>query len=248
MRADNTGEPEWWRCTVVDSIGSIWGRRAFSLVFLALMVALLAVASLGAGGGGEGALGLQGLQRMQVGQSAARVALTYRRGYSVQGAWLCYGWASGVYHCTERWRRSGGALISENTAWVPNGLSGGSATSGGAMTTVYTARTANAYPFGQCTFGAEALAHDNLNGLGNARDWFANAQRRGLPTGYSPRVGATVTFQPFVQGASWLGHVGHVVALGSGGSFEMEAMNDDAGFGRYAFRWVHVGVGVAFIY
>ncbi len=46
--------------------------------------------------------------------------LTFSRGYKVEGSWLCYGWANGSYHCTQHWRRSGGKLVSENPAWVPN--------------------------------------------------------------------------------------------------------------------------------
>lgn len=227
-------------------------QRLLTLLFMLAMVAALTLAAaLSDGRGAQTIQTLQGIQEMRVSDRSAQIALTYRRGYSVQGTWLCYGWASGTYHCTQRWHRSGSSIVSDHPSWVPNGLSGSVTTgdaTGGAMTTAYTARPANAYPFGQCTYGAEALAHDNLNGLGNARDWLANAQRRGLPTGATPRVGATVVFQPFVQGASWLGHVGHVVALGTNGTFEMEAMNDNAGWGRFSFRWVHVGSGVGFIY
>lgn len=179
------------------------------------------------------------------------VALRFVRGYSVQGSWLCYGWASGAYHCTQHWRGTPGHYVSLHPSWVPSQVSSqsGAPTLAAAAPATFEARVVNTYPFGQCTWGAQALApHENLNGLGNAKDWLWNAQRRGLPTGYTPRVGATVVFQPGVQGASWLGHVGHVVAIGANGAFEMEAMNDAAGWGRYAFRWVHTGWGVAFIY
>lgn len=185
----------------------------------------------------------------------------YRRGYTVQHGWLCYGWPNGAYRCTAHWRWQDGRLVSLNTAWLPNGLTLASVHTTArkavkrivarakAKSVTYSAKPRNTYAYGECTWGAMALAHDNVNGLGNARDWFANARARGMPTGYTPRVGATVTFQPGVQGASWqYGHVGHVVAVGAGGSFEMEAMNDSAGWGRFAFRWVHTGWGVGFIY
>ena len=112
---------------------------------------------------------------------------------------------------------------------------------------------ANTYPWGQCTWGAAHLAYDNLNNLGNARDWLWNAQRRGLPTGYMPRVGATVVYQPYVQGASWLGHVAHVVSVLSGGRFVIEEMNYQegggvGGFGKWSYRTSWVGAGVSFIY
>jgi surface antigen len=170
----------------------------------------------------------------------------------VQSGWLCYGWPSGAYRCTQHWyRASSGAYVSRNPGWVPSegsARTGASSVHATTYTVAYSAKSANTYPWGFCTWGAMALAHDNLNGLGNAKDWLWNAQRRGLPTGYTPRVGATVVFAPGVQGASWLGHVGHIVQVGPHGSFLMEAMNDSGGFGRYSYRWVHAGYGVAFIY
>ena len=178
------------------------------------------------------------------------VALRYVRGYSVQGNWLCYGWATGAYHCTQHWRGTPGHYISLNPPWVPSQMSSGqSNVPTKAATLTASAHVVNTYPFGQCTYGAQALRPDEyLGGLGNAAQWFWNARARGLPTGYTPRVGATVVFQPGVQGASWLGHVGHVVAIGANGAFLMEAMNDANGWGRYAYRWVHTGPGVGFIY
>lgn len=52
--------------------------------------------------------------------ASAASGLRYHRGYTVQGSWLCYGWSSGAYHCTQHWYRSHGHLISTNTRWVPN--------------------------------------------------------------------------------------------------------------------------------
>ena len=46
--------------------------------------------------------------------------LHYQRGYYLDNGWLCYGWSNGSYHCTHHWHRSGGRLISDNPAWVPN--------------------------------------------------------------------------------------------------------------------------------
>lgn len=188
------------------------------------------------------------MQGQATAQAQSATTLRYQRGYSVQGSWLCLGYANGSYHCTQHWRLSDGRYISLNPAWVPS--QGSAAPSAQIVTTAsYSVTVRNTYPYGQCTYGAQALdPHENLSGLGNAGQWFSNAQARGLPTGYTPRVGATVVFAPGVQGASWLGHVGHVVQLGAGGSFLMEAMNDSAGWGHYAYRWVHVGSGVGFIY
>jgi len=47
--------------------------------------------------------------------------LRYVPGYTVQGSWLCYGWGSGTYHCTQHWHRNAaGRLVSDNVRWVPN--------------------------------------------------------------------------------------------------------------------------------
>lgn len=112
-------------------------------------------------------------------------------------------------------------------------------------------KAALSYPFGWCTTYAAYTALDNVAFLGNARDWLANARRRGLPTGSTPRVGATVTFAPGVQGAGSLGHVAHVEAVYSGGWMlvsEMAFSWNGGGWGRVDYRYVHTGPGVAFIY
>lgn len=105
----------------------------------------------------------------------------------------------------------------------------------------------NHYPFGWCTWGAANLARDDVDGLGDAWHWIYGAQARGMPTGSVPEVGATAVFQPDVQGASMLGHVAHVVAVGPDGSFEVEGMAAP-NWGQYSFSWVHDGWGVSFIY
>lgn len=107
------------------------------------------------------------------------------------------------------------------------------------------------YSYGWCTWGAAHFAHDNLSGLGNADQWLGSAQRRGLPTGYSPRVGATVTFAPGVQGAGGAGHVAHVVGVYGNGWFMVEETDfsyNGGGFGIVSYRYAHSGSGVAFIY
>lgn len=87
--------------------------------------------------------------------------------------------------------------------------------------------------------------------MGDAEDWLANAQAKGLPTSLIPRAGATVVFQPGVQGAGYLGHVAHVIAVYAGGSFLIEEMNfygDGGGYGVWSTRVAHTGWGVSFIY
>ncbi len=52
--------------------------------------------------------------------AANNAGIHYQRGYSLQGSWFCYGWPNGYYRCTAHWHRSGGQIISDNPAWVPN--------------------------------------------------------------------------------------------------------------------------------
>jgi surface antigen len=109
-----------------------------------------------------------------------------------------------------------------------------------------------AYAFGQCTWWAQYERRDeNLRGMGNARYWATGAAGRGLRVGTIPVAGATVVFQPDVQGAGWAGHVAHVIALYPDGWFlisEMNAYGNGGGWGRVSFRYAHTGSGVQFIY
>ena len=69
--------------------------------------------------------------------------------------------------------------------------------------------------------------------------------------GSVPAAGATVVFQPGVQGASGLGHAAHVEAVYGNGWFlvsEMSFFWNGGGWGRVSFRYAHVGWGVTFIY
>jgi surface antigen len=110
----------------------------------------------------------------------------------------------------------------------------------------------NAAFFGSCTWYAQDRRLDErLLSLGNAAQWAWNAPPRGLSTGTTPRVGATVVFQPGVQGASALGHVGHVEAVYANGWFLESAMStywNGGGWGRVSFVYAHTGAGVSFIY
>lgn len=205
-------------------------------------------------------------------QTSSAVALRYQRGYSVQGSWLCYGWASGAYHCTQHWyRASSGAYVSLNPSWVPSQAASGSNVTVTSFSEAVSAKPANisqwastgrasypepmgtyqGYTWGWCTSGAAMLTSVNLRGLGNADQWARNAAARGQPTGSTPRVGATVVYAPGVQGASGGGHVAHVAAVYAGGWFLSEDVNffwNGGGWGRVSFRYAHAGAGVTFIY
>ena len=109
------------------------------------------------------------------------------------------------------------------------------------------------YEFGVCTWWAWYMRRDEpqLGTLGYASNWISAANAKGMRTGYAPAVGATVVFQPGVQGASGSGHVGHVVQLLGGGWFIISEMNfywNGGGWGRVDYRYAHTGSGVAFIY
>lgn len=108
------------------------------------------------------------------------------------------------------------------------------------------------WAFGQCTWWAQDQRRDeNLMRMGNAQYWASGAAARGYTVSYVPRVGATVVFQPGVQGAGGAGHVAHVVKLYPDGWFLVSEMNfyfNGGGWGRVDYRLAHTGGGVQFIY
>lgn len=221
-------------------------------------------------------MSLLALQIAPVSTAAASPAFTYRAGYSVQHGWLCYGWNTGALHCTQNWHSSNGQYISGNPGWVPS--SGAVAVSTSAASSTSLGLGAGAIAgisqwsnpgrgsyamgdyagdpysanFGQCTWYAKYRnSWQPLSGLGNAWQWAYNAPSHGLRTGGYPVAGATVVFQPYVQGAGSLGHVAHVEAVYGGGWFLISEMNfywNGGGWGRVDYRYAHSGSGVSFIY
>jgi LysM repeat protein len=121
-------------------------------------------------------------------------------------------------------------------AWtVPPGCYGG----------VYTVNPANYVyrgGYGWCNWWAEVLRPDEPT-----LPWGSNLQR-----GSTPRVGATVFFAPFNQGASAAGHYAHVEAISPDGQYLLiSEMNDTwrgAGFAKVNYRYIRVEPGVSFIY
>ncbi len=108
------------------------------------------------------------------------------------------------------------------------------------------------WAFGQCTWWAQYERRDeNLMHMGNAQYWAGGAASRGYQVGSTPRVGATVVFQPGVQGAGGAGHVAHVVKVYPDNWFLVSEMNfywNGGGWGRVDYRFAHAGSGVQFIY
>ena len=91
-----------------------------------------------------------------------------------------------------------------------------------------TASCGDHFAYGQCTW--YVASRRCIPWAGNARDWYANAARSGYREGHSPAVGAVVAFWPGGDGASAIGHVGYVEAVGpaSGipaGEFRLSEMN-----------------------
>ncbi len=106
----------------------------------------------------------------------------------------------------------------------------------------------NPFPYGQCTWWVANMRPDIIGSVwGNAWQWTSQASWSGFKTGYYPVRGAIAVFQPYTEGAGWLGHVAYVTAVGSNGWFQVSEMNFPW-WGRVTYRWAHTGWGVSFIY
>jgi surface antigen len=119
----------------------------------------------------------------------------------------------------------------------------------------------NPFPGGQCTWGADNLAHEFMDTdpsaypsghnyievSGNADQWAGSAASNGWTVVSSVHLDSIVVFQPGVQGADrTYGHVAWVTAVYSNGTFQIEEMNATAG-PNYDFRTVSVASGESFI-
>ncbi len=96
----------------------------------------------------------------------------------------------------------------------------------------------NHFAYGQCTW--YVATRRCIPWVGNADQWYTNAAKMGYPEGHTPEVGAVVTFWPGGDGASSVGHVGYVEAVGpaSGvpaGYFKFSEMNYN-GWNRVNYR------------
>ena len=77
------------------------------------------------------------------------------------------------------------------------------------------------FPFGQCTWWA--AFNVRVTWWGNARDWMANARAAGRATSATPAVHSIVVYRASPGYGPW-GHVGLVVAIGTG-SLRVSEMN-----------------------
>ncbi|HEY7926554.1 MAG TPA: CHAP domain-containing protein [Candidatus Dormibacteraeota bacterium] len=101
---------------------------------------------------------------------------------------------------------------------------------------------ANHFSYGQCTW--YVATRRCIPWLGNAKDWYYAAANYGYPEGHMPRVGAVVVFWPGGDGASRVGHVAYVEAVGPAagvpaGEFKLSEMNfqgNGGGWDRVSYR------------
>jgi surface antigen len=108
--------------------------------------------------------------------------------------------------------------------------------------------TGDYYALGQCTWYADQEAHAYTgvwlpSNLGNALSWATLAARDGWATGYTPRIGSVIVFQPGADGAFSDGHVAWVTAYyPSTGKVIISEMNGTAGPGRVDSRTIPDGI------
>ncbi len=114
--------------------------------------------------------------------------------------------------------------------------------------------TANLFPYGQCTWWA-AQRYKELHGLfvpwttnSDAWQWTARAYDFHWHVSSQPSIGAIVDFQPGVQEASSVGHVGIVEQILSNGDVVTSNMNIlGHASGTVVNLTFHPGSGVTFI-
>ena len=98
------------------------------------------------------------------------------------------------------------------------------------------------FAYGQCTW--YVASRRCVPWSGNADQWYYNAAKMGYKEGHSPIVGAIVVFWPGGDGASSVGHVAYVEAVGPAdgvpaGYFKQSEMNysgNGGGWDRVSYR------------
>ena len=112
---------------------------------------------------------------------------------------------------------------------------------------VYDYAGAGSYPAGQCTWGTKVLAPWAGAYWGNGGQWGASAAAAGFRTGYTPQVGAIISWND-----GGYGHVAYVIAVESETNIQvMEAnYNGYQSIGNYRgwFNPLASGGAVTYIY
>jgi peptidoglycan hydrolase CwlO-like protein len=108
----------------------------------------------------------------------------------------------------------------------------------------------NHFAYGQCTW--YVASRRCIPWFGNAWEWWHNAAALGYPEGHDPRIGAVAVWGRHGHGASSVGHVALVEAVGPtdgvpAGHFKISEMNHD-GWDRVDYRVVDNGAVLGFIY
>jgi peptidoglycan hydrolase CwlO-like protein len=108
----------------------------------------------------------------------------------------------------------------------------------------------NHFAYGQCTW--YVASRRCIPWFGNAWEWWHNAAALGYPEGREPAVGAIAVWGRHGHGASSVGHVALVEAVGPtdgvpAGHFKVSEMNHD-GWNRVDYRVVDNGAVLGFIY
>ncbi|MBE3557626.1 MAG: CHAP domain-containing protein [Ktedonobacteraceae bacterium] len=111
----------------------------------------------------------------------------------------------------------------------------------------------NSFPYGQCTWWANQRYHQ-LHGVyvpwtynANAWQWTARAREFGWRVSAAPRKGDIIVLQPYVQGASGLGHVGVVEQVMNKGRVVASSMNWGVTPHAVTHWQFRVGSGVVFV-
>jgi surface antigen len=124
--------------------------------------------------------------------------------------------------------------------------------------TVASGNSPRAWPFGECTYWANAYYHQLtgwwVNWSGNADQWVAGAGAAGWNVSTSPHVPSVIVLMPGVQGASYAyGHVAVVTSIVDSTTVMTSNMNWYAGGGfgivsNYAFNYGPGYYGVYFVW
>ncbi len=112
----------------------------------------------------------------------------------------------------------------------------------------------NRFAFGQCTYWANYRYHQ-LTGywvpwLGNAYQWAYGAKISGWIVSSKPIVPSIIVLQPYVEGASYFGHVAVVEKINPDGSVYTSNFNwyANGGWDRLSYWTFTPGPGVSFVY
>ena len=137
--------------------------------------------------------------------------------------------------------------IAAEIAQIDYELAGGGSTNYGSGT------CGDRFAFGQCTY--YVATRRCIPWGGNADEWFYNAAKMGYQEGHEPQPGAVAIWWPYAGGASSVGHVAYVEAVGPtngipAGYFEVSEMNWTNGWDRVDYRVVQNSPSVfqGFIY